>query len=451
MKAVMITSDRSGSGKTLMTMGLLRCLQNRGFDMGACKCGPDYIDPMFHESVLKIPSRNLDTFLMGEAKTVREISKFADKDAVIAEGAMGYYDGLGNTDRHSAYHIARITGMPAVAVISPGGAALTIAAQLRGMLDFREDSNIKGIIFNNCSEKRYENLKEMTERETGIRALGYLPHIKEAEIESRHLGLKTPEEIKGLEEKVDIISNELEKRVDIDLFLQMMKSISAVRISSERNVKRCRLAVAKDEAFCFYYKSSLEALEEAGAELVFFSPLHNSSLPLDIDGLYLGGGYPELYAEELSENKTMLNNIRYEIENGLPTIAECGGFLYLGKSITDDMDRKFEMAGVLGGNAERKNGLVRFGYENLEIERNSMLFNAGESIPVHEFHHWDTDENGMDTEVKKAGNNISYRGGFVKNDLYAAFPHLSLEGVLPLAKRFVDKMCINKTEKSKCP
>ena len=442
MKKLMISSDSSGGGKTTVTIGLLRCLGNMGYSVEAAKCGPDYIDPMFHERVLGVKSRNLDTFLMGEEKTAREAYKCACADILIAEGAMGYYDGLGGSDKHSAYHIAKVTDMPVLLVINPKAQSLTLAAVINGIRDFRKDSGIAGVLLNKCSEKRYDALKKVIEDNTGLPVVGYLPDIKEAEIESRYLGLLQPGEIDEIDRKVDIIAEQIKKTADIELLMGLMKETGETFLEERPTVERkCRIAVAKDEAFSFYYRSSIEALKENGAELVYFSLINDESLPKETDALYIGGGYPELYAKELSENVKMKDNISNAIADGMPTIAECGGFLYLGNTLEGKDGVEYKMTGVLESSARDTKKSVRFGYGYLKSKNNNMLFNKEEKIPIHEFHYWDTNNNGCDGTVEKPWKNISYECGFINNTMYAGFPHLSLEGEIPLAERFINAAC----------
>ncbi len=439
MMGLVVAAPQSGSGKTAFTCALLAALKKRGVLPCSFKCGPDYIDPMFHRSVLGVDCHNLDLFLASENR-VRAIfaAGAAGHGAAVVEGAMGLYDGLSFTDRASAWHIAQVLGLPVILVLRPRGVSLTLAAQLRGLMDFRSPSPIAGIVLNDCREGLYRSLAPMLERETGLPVLGFLPHMEQADLPSRHLGLYTAGEIHDLNERVEALSQALEEHVDFDRLAELCSiSVPAPPASALSADRKIPIAVAKDEAFCFTYAETLEALEQAGAQPVFFSPIHDGGLPHGVGGLYLPGGYPELYARELSENDSMRTAVRAAVESGLPTVAECGGFLYLGRELTGSDGVTRPMAGVLPGSGFPTGKLVRFGYAALTAREDSLLFRAGESVPVHEFHHWDSTETGSALHAEKPGSGRSWDCGFVSNTLYAAFPHLYFGGDLNLAERFV--------------
>lgn len=438
MRQLMLAALHSGAGKTVVTCALLTVLRRRGMQVRAFKCGPDYIDPMFHSRVLGVPSRNIDLFLQGKAG-VRAAFKAADGDIAIVEGAMGFYDGVAGTEIASAWAVAEAADIPVVLVLRPQGAALTLAAQLCGIQQFRPRSHIAGVLLNDCKASLSEYLSPILQRETGLPVLGYLPHCAEAELPSRHLGLWTPEEISNLRERNETLATRMEESVDIQTLLSLangaprdtnLSSVSAV-------VPRCRIAVARDEAFCFYYEDNLDALRMNGAELVFFSPMRDAALPVNCGGVYLGGGYPELYLPELSANERMRTELCLAVLRGMPTVAECGGFLYLQSAMRAEDGRRWEMVGVFPGEGFPTGGLRRFGYLTLTAETDSLLFKKGECCPAHEFHYWDCNANGKDFSAKK-WNGSPWRCGFAGPKLYAAFSHLHFGGGLPLARRFVD-------------
>ena len=377
----LLAAPRSGSGKTTMTCALLMALKRRGCAPCAFKSGPDYIDPMFHRAVLGVESRSLDLFFSAP-ETVRTLyaKGAAGHGAAVCEGAMGFYDGLGGvSDRASAWHLADTLGLP---------------------------------------------------------VLGFLPKLPEAVIGSRHLGLYTAAEVENLQQKLALLADAAEEHIDWPRLLALCeKEPPALPEKAPQPPARVRIAVAQDEAFCFTYAETLEAFRDAGAEVVFFSPLRDTALPENIGGLYLPGGYPELHARELSENTSLLREIKQKIESGLPTAAECGGFLYLGQSLTDAEGQSWPMAGVLPGEAKDAGRLVRFGYAALSADSDSMLFRAGESFPIHEFHHWDSTANGAALAAKKPVGGAEWRCGFVNEHFYAGFPHLYWAGT-PLPQRF---------------
>lgn len=433
-----LAAPRSGSGKTTMTCALLMALKRRGCAPCAFKSGPDYIDPMFHRAVLGVESRSLDLFFSAP-ETVRTLyaKGAAGHGAAVCEGAMGFYDGLGGvSDRASAWHLADTLGLPVLLVVEPKGQSLTLAAELNGLVNFRTPSHIAGILLNNCTARMHALLAPMLEKETGLPVLGFLPKLPEAVIGSRHLGLYTAAEVENLQQKLALLADAAEEHIDWPRLLALCeKEPPALPVQPETPPARVRIAVAQDEAFCFTYAETLEAFRDAGAEVVFFSPLRDTALPENIGGLYLPGGYPELHARELSENTSLLREIKRKIESGLPTAAECGGFLYLGQSLTDAEGQSWPMAGVLPGEAKDAGRLVRFGYAALSADSDSMLFRAGESFPIHEFHHWDSTANGTALAAKKPVGGAAWRCGFVNEHFYAGFPHLYWAGT-PLPQRF---------------
>lgn len=434
----LLAAPRSGSGKTTMTCALLMALKRRGCAPCAFKSGPDYIDPMFHRAVLGVESRSLDLFFSAP-ETVRTLyaKGAAGHGAAVCEGAMGFYDGLGGvSDRASAWHLADTLGLPVLLVVEPKGQSLTLAAELNGLVNFRTPSHIAGILLNSCTARMHALLAPMLEKETGLPVLGFLPKLPEAVIGSRHLGLYTAAEVENLQQKLALLADAAEEHIDWPRLLALCeKEPPALPVQPETPPARVRIAVARDEAFCFTYAETLEAFRDAGAEVVFFSPLRDTALPENIGGLYLPGGYPELHARELSENTSLLREIKQKIEFGLPTAAECGGFLYLGQSLTDAEGQSWPMAGVLPGEAKDAGRLVRFGYAALSADSDSMLFRAGESFPIHEFHHWDSTANGTALAAKKPVGGAAWRCGFIDEHFYAGFPHLYWAGT-PLPQRF---------------
>ena len=437
MLQLVLAAPRSGSGKTTAACALLAAMQARGLAPCAFKSGPDYIDPMFHRAVLDVESHNLDLFF-SKPETVRELyaRHAAGHGAAVVEGAMGYYDGLGGvTDTASAWHLADTLNLPALLVVRPKGASLTLAAELRGLMAFRTPHHIAGILLNDCKESLHKMLRPMLEKETGLPVVGCLPTLPEAAIESRHLGLKTAAEITDLQRKIALLADAAQRSIDWALLEKLCGRPAPAAIPQNFPATRVRIAVARDPAFCFTYAETLEALRENGAELCFFSPLTDAALPENSGGLYLPGGYPELYAAQLAANAPMRRAIKNAVESGLPTVAECGGFLYLGQTLEDANGTPHPMAGVLPGQGVKVGRLMRFGYATLTARTDSMLFAAGEHIPTHEFHHWDSTANGDALTAAKA-NGRQWACGFANAHIYAGFPHLYWAGT-PLPQRFV--------------
>lgn len=434
----MVTAPASGSGKTVVTCALLAALKRRRHDPCAFKCGPDYIDPMFHRAILGVESHNLDLYLSSEA-TVRSLysDACAGHGAAVCEGVMGFYDGVGGTtSRASAWHLAHTLGMPVLLVLRPKGTSLTLAAEIRGLAEFVAQSHVAGIFLNDCSEGLYHTLAPVLEEKTGLPVIGYLPSMPEAQFESRHLGLYTAMEIVDLRARINAVTAVVLQTVDWNRFetLFAVPDRTAVRRPYPQPV--ARVAIARDEAFCFTYAETVEAFCRAGLEPVFFSPLHDAALPPDVGGLYLPGGYPELHAEMLSRNEKMRQAVYDAVQGGLPTVAECGGFLYLEQSLQDQDGQTFPMVGILPGHGLRTDKLVRFGYAELTARQGGLLFRQGESTPVHEFHYWDSTENGEAFEAVKPVSGRKWLCGFTTPTLYAAFSHLYFAGNAQMTRRF---------------
>ena len=450
---LLLCAPASGGGKTTLTCALLQALVNRGVNPVAFKCGPDYIDPMFHSEIIGAKSRNLDLFLLG-ADTTRYLLEKNSRGSGLAliEGVMGYYDGVGLSAQASAYDLARATRTPAVLVLDGRGRALTAAAVVRGMKDFRPDSGIAGVILNRVSPMLYPRLREAIEGETGVKVYGFLPNRPDCALESRHLGLVTAAEVAGLREKLSALAKQAEESVDIDGLLALAASapeLAAKPMALPEPVEgRPRIAVARDKAFCFYYADGLALLERLGAELVEFSPLADEGLPEGTCGLYLGGGYPELYAEALADNRPMREEVRAAVLGGLPTVAECGGFLYLNQTLADGEGREWPMAGVFPGRAANTGRLGRFGYITLTAKTDGLLGPAGTKIPAHEFHYWDTDAPGSAFRAEKPQSTRGWDCAYHTPTLYAGFPHFHFCAARSAAQRFVAaaRRCQNNQE-----
>ena len=436
---VAVVGTGSGCGKTTVVCALLQAFCNRGLKATSFKCGPDYIDPMFHQKVIGTPSRNLDLFFCGE-DTVRYLFCRAAADAEISviEGVMGMYDGIGpDTQEASSNHLAMVTKTPEILVVNTRGMSLSAAALLSGYAQFAPNQ-LAGVIFNGSSAGMYPSYAKRAQS-WGLQPLGYFPVVPQASVESRHLGLVTAGEIENLKEKMVLLAETAEKTLDLDGILQLAQSTVTLEYKKPSlpplQQVSVRVGVALDEAFCFYYADNLELLEEMGAKLVPFSPLHDKSLPPDLDGLYLGGGYPELYARLLAENETMRQSVRQAVTNEMPTIAECGGFLYLQQSLADRTGNDFPMAGALPGKGQMTDRLVRFGYVDLLSRREQMICPAGGQIRGHSFHYSDTTKNGESFLARKRKD--EYFCVQAGPRLYAGYPHLYFWSNPDAASRFL--------------
>ncbi len=434
---VMIAAERSGCGKTTFTCGLLQLLKKRGKKPVSFKCGPDYIDPMFHEKVLGVPSTNLDPYFLDEAGIKNLIYNRADDgDCGVIEGVMGIYDGI-NADsvKYSSYEVSVNSGTNIILMINARGAGRTLISVIKGILADDENKKIKGIILNQISEGYYQRLRPVLENELNaagfdVKILGFLPKNDKISISSRYLGLNLPEEIQGLNEQINLMEDMIEKYTDVDAILELMESSDELDLhdtdfenedSLKESGKGLTLAVAKDEAFCFYYKENIEAFEKRGVSIVYFSPLNDERVPDDVSGLLLGGGYPEQYAKKLSGNISMLNSVKNIYDTGLPCIAECGGFMYLHKTIKTKNGEEYQMVGALDATAEYTGHLVRFGYFNI---RECNDFSGLNGMKGHEFHYFDSTDNGNDALLEKTSTGERYSAMMIDGRQVLGFPHL---------------------------
>ena len=478
---ILIAAPGSGSGKTLLTCALLRLLGRRGIRAAAFKCGPDYIDPMFHKKVLGTPSRNLDLYLAGCEGARRSFSagcedarrSFAAEcegaQIAIIEGVMGYFDGTGASGMEgSSYHLASVLQAPVLLAADVRGMSRSAAALIKGFADYGEQKMIRGAFLNRVSPAIADRISGWLKSEAKIPVLGSFPVDESLRIESRHLGLVEPDEIPDLLQKIDRAADLLEQTLNLELLLEIAKSAPVLRVEKESvkapgtvpesdwgdavpesarkdsTAKSARedatakaspvtIAVAEDEAFSFFYEDNLELLEELGAEIVSFSPLHDTSLP-EADGLLIGGGYPELRAQELAANTFMVSSIRRAAEQGMPILAECGGFQYLQEELVDAEGTAYKMCGVLKGSSRMTKKLVRFGY--VEVSGEGLYFGSGRAIRGHEFHYSDSTDNGSACRAVKPDGR-SWDCMVVQGRITAGYPHLYYRSDPAFAEAFV--------------
>lgn len=447
---ILVSGTKSGCGKTTAVTAILAHMKLRGLRPRAFKCGPDYIDPMFHARVTGVPCSNLDTFFSSADSVRRILCERSDKfDAAVIEGAMGYYDGTGNDmAQNSAYEIATVTDSPAVIVADGRGASASVAASVCGFADFVPDSHVAGIIINNVSPSVYDAVKNCIESrlKNRVRMLGYIPRLPDAAVfDSRHLGLVTANEVANLRGKVDLIVSATNDTLDIDGILSLARGACALSYQPIK-VPRfgpIKVAIAYDHAFSFYYEENLDILRRMGAEISAFSPLADEEVPDDADMLYLGGGYPELYADLLSRNMRARRSVAAAVGGGMPTVAECGGFIYLGGAIKNG-ENVYPMCGVLPHTTVRRSRLVRFGYVTLTPSRPCVFGDACVSLRGHEFHYCDSEDaehNGSDmTAVKPSG--VTYSCAVCTDTMYAGYPHIwfgdNIEAAANLYKKCVE-------------
>jgi cobyrinic acid a,c-diamide synthase len=441
---IMIAATSSGSGKTMITCGILQALINRGLAVASFKAGPDYIDPMFHSKVIGTKSKNLDTFFTDERTTKFLFGKTAKGvELSVIEGVMGFYDGLGVTStKASSCELSHITQTPVILIVNCQGMSLSTLAVVQGFLAYKRDNQIQGILLNQVSEGLYLELKKKIEKELQVVVLGYIPQVKNLQISSRHLGLITPEEVNGFRVKINKLADIIEKTVQIDKIIEIAKNASWFKyeeIKVPRIARTSRIAIAKDKAFCFYYEDNLQVLKDMGAQLIEFSPLEDSRLPNNINGLLLGGGYPELYAKKLSENVTMRRSIKEALGNGMTCMAECGGFMYLHQTMEDMEGKKFPMVGWVDGDIYKTDKLLRFGYITLSVNQDQMLGKQGEIIRGHEFHYFESSALGDGFLAKKPSGKAEWNCIHGNEQMAVGFPHLYYYSNLRIPYRFLEK------------
>ena len=457
---ILFAAASSGCGKTTITCGALRAWQRKGLKIKAWKCGPDYIDPMFHKQVLGIPGGNLDSFFLSkEALKAQYQQKNAGFDLAVMEGVMGYYDGLGGiSTQASTYEVAQAVDVPVILILDGKGASLSLAAMLRGFLQYQKDSHIVGVILNRTSPMIGARLKPVLEAE-GVKYLGCVPVSKEIQFNSRHLGLVMPVEVPQIQKQLDEIADLLEESVDLDGILELARSYAEkVENNEDAGLAKCqtsqvamgtpetglftesrnplRIAVARDEAFCFYYQENMELLEFLGAELIPFSPIHDQELPEKVSGVILGGGYPENYAKVLSQNTSMLASIRQSWESKMPFLAECGGFLYLHRELEGSDGIFYPLAGVIPDKAWKTNRLGRFGYITLTPDHPDVCL-TGE-IKCHEFHYWESGDCGTCWTAKKPLSDRSWSCIHSEQGQITGFPHLYYPSAPEFAERWLE-------------
>lgn len=451
---IMIAAPQSGSGKTLITCALLQALKEKNYYLESFKCGPDYIDPMFHKTVLGISSRNLDPFFTEDSITRMLLAKGQDsRDLAVIEGVMGLYDGLGGIrEEASSYALAKATNTPILLTVNARGMGRSLLALLSGFLQYDTAHLIKGVILNQTPSSFASVLAKEIEETFHIPVVASFPVRDDVRIESRHLGLVMPYELEDIQSRLKIASQVLCENANIEQILEIAKNAPKLEYDVKRDIKQkltektIRIGVARDEAFCFYYEDNLDLLKSLGAKLIFFSPLHDDTLPKDLDGILFGGGYPELYLKELEENESMRNSVKSAIENKMPSLAECGGFMYLHDTIFDSEKKPYKMAGVIHACCMKKERLVRFGYLTLNSKTDSFL-QKGETIRGHEFHYYDSEDNGECAIAKKPVGTRSWECVHAGSDHWWGFAHLSYYSNPKFAEKFAEACRSYKTNK----
>lgn len=400
MKPFIIAGTTSGAGKTTVTAAILDALRKRGIIVQPFKAGPDYIDPGYHMAMAGRASYNLDTWMMGKENVRRTFERAVHEsraEVAVIEGVMGLFDGKdGFREQGSTAHIAKVLKIPVLLVVSAEKSAGSVAAIIKGFQSFRPGVDVRWVVFNRVAgERHYEMLKQALKGNKGVRVIGYLPRDSSLSIPERHLGLFMQRDLSGAEWKGfrNKLGSLAERHIDLSGFLRSVPVVRPVkspptRIAPSRRQKdRVRLAVAKDSAFCFYYEENLDMLKAEGADIVWFSPMKDRSLPDKTCGVYLGGGYPETRLKALSGNSSMKDAIRNAASSGMPIYAECGGLMYLGKAIRDLSGRAFPMAGVFPWTSVMSSKDKALGYRDVSVGSGCPFLKKGASIRGHEYHY----------------------------------------------------------------
>ncbi|MCP4266129.1 MAG: cobyrinate a,c-diamide synthase [Candidatus Brocadiaceae bacterium] len=463
---IMIAGTNSGVGKTTVTLGIMSALVKRGIKVQGFKAGPDYIDPSHHTFVTGNASRNLDTWMMGES-ACRELFErsAANADISVIEGVMGLYDGSIDSSGHgSSAHLAKILNTPVILVVNARGVAQSAGAIVMGFKEFDKEIKLAGVIINNvASQSHYDCIKKAIEDSCSITVLGYLKKDKDITIPERHLGLIPSEEQKINSTLYDKLGQMVLETIDTDrlqdiagsagIFPDYNKSIFINRNSS-LNVT---LAVARDSAFCFYYQDDIDLFEAMGAKIKLFSPLNDKSLPDGIDGIFMGGGFPELFADRLMKNESMRDSIVEAHKQGTVIYGECGGMMYLLEKLIDCEGRSFKMSGVLSGTSRMENRRQGLGYVIVDTTCDNVICNKGDTFRAHEFH-WSKLQDISDSTMfayntRKSNGKRTGVDGICENNVLASYTHIHFSSnpelarsiLLTMAERSKHKLAAERT------
>ena len=451
MKKLLFAATTSGTGKTTICCGIMRALKNRNLKVQPYKVGPDYIDIEYHSLASGVKSRNLDEFMLPGEEIKYLFSKNAkDKDINIVEGVMGLYDGL--SDRYdfcSSASMSKLLGIPVILIIDGKAMAASAAALVLGFKNLDKEVNIAGVIANNVSSDSHFNIiKSSIEKYTGVKVLGRIPKDEKFALSSRHLGLTPSVEVDDLNYKLDYMASIAEKYIDLDELLRIAETeqidFDENRREKIKGITDVSLALAFDKAFNFYYQDSLDLLEEMGVKLVKFSPMYDKKLPEGIDGIFLGGGFPEVFAEELSKNKGLISDIREKSLNDMPIYAECGGLMYLGKELESVDGKFFQMLNILDGKSIMSKRLQRFGYCTGKADTDTVITNLNDEVRGHEFHYSDfvTDmpQVYQMQKVMTDGSIKKWSGGYKINNTFGTYLHTHFAGNYEMALNLIKNM-----------
>jgi len=447
MKGLIVAGAHSGCGKTTIAMGLMAALKRRGVKVAPFKVGPDFIDPGFHKQICDCPSRNLDGWMLSKEYNQEVFYKGSHScDVAVVEGVMGLFDGYdGRSEAGSTAEMSKWLSLPVLLIVDARSMARSAAALIQGFENFDSELKWAGVVLNRLgSDVHLQYIREALEGHVNIPLIGGIKREDGLNLPERHLGLVTQDENPLSPNYIDQLADLIEDSLNLDMLPDNLPELDIPKFSRKQETRQktfVRIGVARDEAFCFYYQDNFDLLEEYGAELVFFSPLHDRSLPPDIDGLYLGGGYPELFAEKLSENRELMEEIKQSGENDLPVYAECGGFMYLTEGIEDKSHRFYPMAGIFPVKIMMLDRLKALGYREVTLKASNPLGKPGEKIRGHEFHY---------SEIKKITGNVNLvykfgdrpglrirEEGYIKKNVLGSYVHLHFGSNPQIAENFV--------------
>lgn len=460
---ILIAGTHSGAGKTTLTLGLMAAFKKRGMTVQGFKCGPDYIDPAYHTAITGRPSRNLDSWMMTH-DWVKKVLLHGSQgvDISIIEGVMGLYDGKSPlSDVGSSAEISLITGTPVILVVNIKSMARSAAAIVKGFQSLNPQVNIVGVIANFAGSKGHgELVRQAVEKECDIPLLGVITADQQIAIPERHLGLLPAVERGELDGLFAKLAELVEEHLDLDRILSLAEEAEELGelpeeenpFSPSQKEPVIRMAVARDGAFNFYYPENLELLQRAGAELVYFSPVAGDKIPEDVEGLYIGGGFPEEFAEQLGENEEVRQSIKEAILQGLPTFAECGGYMLLTEQLEKTDGRVYPMVGVIPGKTKMAKKLVALGYREVTGLSGNFLLAGNKKARGHEFHYSTFEAGAVPLQPAYLSKGLRKEGeeGVVgPENLVAGYTHLHFASQLELVARWLESCKVYKEGKGK--
>ncbi|MBF0118600.1 MAG: cobyrinate a,c-diamide synthase [Desulfobacterales bacterium] len=457
MKGFIIAGIKSGSGKTTITLGILAALFKKGITVSVFKVGPDFIDPGHHSHIIKKPSRNIDGWMLSRDYNYRCFAlNSANCDVAVVEGVMGLFDGYdGKSEDGSTAQIAKWLNLPVVLIVDAKSMARSVAAIIKGFEEFDKDLKFAGVIFNNVASERHLNyLKDSLAGNVNMPFIGGIAYDDKISIPERHLGLVTSEDNPLSAETINNLSYIIEKNILIERLLNILPDINVITPCTLDLISpKVRIGVAKDRAFCFYYQDNIDFLNLFGGEIVYFSPISDCSLPENLDGIYLGGGYPELFLEELYNNKSLMNQIKEKSNEGIPIYAECGGFMYLCNSICKEDGKAYEMAGCFPFGIKMLPRLKALGYREITLLKDTIIGKKGSKIRGHEFHYSEIVKNNGAVETvynvsTKANINDIFEGYQISRTI-GSYIHLHFGSCPDSVKTFIDSCILYKKEMRK--